>query len=103
MQIPVKNAAYFLRCAQLLEITSNVKRLEVLHRLADGEESVTKLAHQIDLSQSALSQHLAKMRKAGVVETRRHGLTVYYRLAMPGLVGIVEEVMIFLKENSQKS
>ncbi|NSZ66628.1 metalloregulator ArsR/SmtB family transcription factor (plasmid) [Agrobacterium tumefaciens] len=67
-----------------------------------GERSVTQLAHQIDLSQSALSQHLAKMREAGVVETRRHGLVVYYRIAMPGVSGLLEEVKQLLEANPEK-
>ncbi|MGV2053009.1 ArsR/SmtB family transcription factor, partial [Agrobacterium sp. 22-209-1] len=68
-----------------------------------NEQSVKQLAHQVDLSQSALSQHLAKMREAGVVETRRHGLVVYYRLIMPELIGLLKEVVLFVKLNSKKA
>lgn len=67
-----------------------------------GERSVTQLAHQIDLSQSALSQHLAKMREAGVVETRRHGLVVYYRIAMPGSAGYWKRSSNSLKQTLKK-
>lgn len=43
--------------------------------------SASDLAHHIDLSQSALSQHLARLRKARIVSTRREGVTIYYRIA----------------------
>lgn len=95
------NAVYFQRCGEVLNILSNPKRVEVVLELASGEQSVTKLAHQVDLSQSALSQHLAKMRDAGVVKARRHGLVVYYRLAMPELIGLLKEVTRFLEASSE--
>ncbi|WP_286170620.1 metalloregulator ArsR/SmtB family transcription factor [Rhizobium sp. AU243] len=96
------SSLYFRRCSQVLSVLSNAKRLEVVLTLLKGERSVTQLAHQIDLSQSALSQHLAKMREAGVVETRRHGLVVYYRIARLGLSGLLEEVKQFLEANPEK-
>ncbi|MGN7829925.1 ArsR/SmtB family transcription factor [Agrobacterium radiobacter] len=99
----LENAVYFQRCGKVLNILSNPKRVEVVLKLADGEQSVTKLADQVDLSQSALSQHLAKMREAGVVKARRHGLVVYYRLAMPELIGLLKEVTRFLEANSEKA
>lgn len=94
-----KDALYFQRCGQVLNIVANAKRLEVVLTLSSGEQSVTQLASQIDISQSALSQHLAKMREAGVVEARRRGLAVYYRLAMPEIIGILKEVERFLEAN----
>lgn len=97
-----KNAEYFQRCGEVLNILSNAKRVEVVLALSKNEQSVKQLAHQVDLSQSALSQHLAKMREAGVVETRRHGLVVYYRLIMPELIGLLKEVVLFVKLNSKK-
>lgn len=98
-----KNAEYFQRCGEVLNILSNAKRVEVVLALSNNEQSVKQLAHQVDLSQSALFQHLAKMREAGVVETRRHGLVVYYRLIMSELIGLLKEVMLFVKLNSKKA
>lgn len=98
-----ENAIYFHRCGEVLNILSNSKRVEVVLELAIGEQSVKKLAQQVNLSQSALSQHLAKMREAGVVETRRQGLVIYYRLTMPGLIGLLREVTSFLESNSGKA
>jgi DNA-binding transcriptional ArsR family regulator len=68
--------------ASLLKIMANDRRLLVLCELADaGERSVTELETVSGLSQSALSQHLAKMRHHGIVKTRRSAQTIYYSLA----------------------
>lgn len=69
------------RAASLLQAMSNPKRLLVLCILADGEHSVGALAKQVELSQSALSQHLARLRDDGFVNTRREAQTVYYSVA----------------------
>jgi DNA-binding transcriptional ArsR family regulator len=68
--------------AQLLKLLANENRLLILCRLAiAGEMPVGALAQATKLSQSALSQHLAKMREDGLVATRRDAQTIYYRIA----------------------
>ena len=68
--------------AELLKLLGNEHRLLVLCRLAAaGEMSVGALAGAVRLSQSALSQHLARMREEGLVATRRESQTIYYRVA----------------------
>jgi DNA-binding transcriptional ArsR family regulator len=70
--------------AGLLKLLANENRLLILCRLAvAGEMSVGDLADAVDLSQSALSQHLAKMREDGLLATRREAQTVFYRIADP--------------------
>ncbi|MGE3970978.1 MAG: ArsR/SmtB family transcription factor [Porticoccaceae bacterium] len=64
----------------LLKAMGNRNRLMVLCTLHDGELSVGELNARIPLSQSALSQHLATLRRAGLVATRRESQTIYYRL-----------------------
>jgi ArsR family transcriptional regulator len=66
-----------------LSLIANAKRLLVLCRLAEGEASVGEIQAAVGSSQSALSQHLAKLRKAGIVATRREAQTIHYRLADP--------------------
>lgn len=66
--------------AQLLKLLAHPQRLRVLCLLADGESSVGDLNRRVDLSQSALSQHLAKLRDTGLVTTRRESQAIYYRL-----------------------
>jgi DNA-binding transcriptional ArsR family regulator len=70
--------------AQLLKLLANENRLLILCRLALARElSVKDLADAVGLSQSALSQHLAKMRGDGLLATRRDAQTIYYRIADP--------------------
>ncbi len=76
--------------AQLLKALANEKRLMVLCLLAEGERSVGQLNAELDLSQSALSQHLAVLRADGLVETRRAAQTIYYALAAGPAQRIIE-------------
>lgn len=70
--------------AELLKALGNTRRLMVMCKLAEhGEMRVTALAEEIGLSQSALSQHLAKMRAEGLVDFRREAQTAWYRIADP--------------------
>lgn len=70
--------------ARLLRLLANERRLLVLcHLVAEGEMGVGALAEAVDLSQPALSQHLALLREEGVVATRKEAQAVFYRLADP--------------------
>jgi ArsR family transcriptional regulator len=73
-----KNAA---QAAALLRAISHEARLLVLCELAIGERSAGELVERSGLSQSALSQHLAKLRKEGLVATRREAQMIHYRIA----------------------
>lgn len=66
--------------AALLKALANENRLMILCTLMTGEMSVSELNALIPLSQSALSQHLAGLREAGLVSTRKESQTVFYRL-----------------------
>lgn len=67
--------------AQLLSAMANSRRLLILCNLLDRERTVSELGAIVDLEQSPLSQHLAKLRAMGLVRTRRDGQSIYYRLA----------------------
>lgn len=70
--------------AALLRLLANENRLLILCELVmEDEMSVGDLTREVGLSQSALSQHLAKMREDGLLSTRREAQTVFYRLADP--------------------
>ena len=64
----------------LLKAMANEKRLVILCHLLQGEKSVGEMEELLDLSQSALSQHLARLRVAKIVKTRRSAQTIYYSL-----------------------
>ncbi|MBA14982.1 MAG: ArsR family transcriptional regulator [Sphingomonas sp.] len=75
--------------AKLLRALANERRLVILCQLADGERSVGELLPKVGLSQSALSQHLAKLREEGIVATRREAQTIWYRIEDPAAVKLV--------------
>ena len=73
-------AEHAKRPSALLKQLSNQHRLMILCSLIDGELSVTELNNRTNLSQSALSQHLASLRNADLVQTRREAQTIFYQL-----------------------
>lgn len=73
------------KAADLLKAMANPQRLRVLCLLLEGERSVGEINEQVELSQSALSQHLAVLRDQQLVTTRRQAQTVFYSVA-PGPV-----------------
>lgn len=77
-------AARAARASRLLKLLANERRLVILCRLLEaGEMNVTQLSAAAGLGQSALSQHLAKLREEGLVAFRRESQTIWYRLADP--------------------
>ncbi|HTQ99730.1 MAG TPA: metalloregulator ArsR/SmtB family transcription factor [Candidatus Acidoferrum sp.] len=67
--------------SSFLRSLANENRLVVLCALLEGEQNVSELNAHVDLSPSALSQHLAGLREAGLVRTRREAQTIYYSVA----------------------
>ena len=67
--------------SDLLKLLGHPDRLMVLCQLKFGEQSVGELARNLDIKQSPLSQHLARMRYEGVVSSRRDAQTMYYSIA----------------------
>ena len=72
---------YAQKAAALLKALANENRLMIMCTLISGELSVGELNEKIPLSQSALSQHLASLREAGLVTTRKEAQTVFYQLS----------------------
>ncbi len=76
--------------ARMLKLLASEQRLLLLCRLVEGETSVGDLAEHAKLAQSAASQHLGKMRAEGLVATRREAQTIYYRLADPAAIRVLD-------------
>lgn len=72
-----------------LKAMANRYRLMILCQLHQGEKSVTTLQGGVGLSQSALSQHLARLREDGLVKTRRESQTIFYSLATPNVSELI--------------
>lgn len=75
--------------AGLLSAMANPKRLMILCSLVEGEVPVGVLAAQVGLSQSALSQHLSKLRAQKLVKTRRDAQTIYYSSTSESVIKIL--------------
>ena len=72
--------------AEVLKTLASPRRLDILHELANGPIEVGRLAEAIGASQPNVSQHLAVLRTAGIVEAEREGREVRYRLADPDVM-----------------
>ena len=83
-------AAAAQKASELMKTLGHKDRLMVLCHLTSGEKSVGELARLLDIPQSPLSQHLARMRKENLVSTRRDAQTIYYRIASPEAAAIIE-------------
>ena len=78
------------QAARMLKTLSSESRLMILCALEVREHSVTELHQQIGLSQSALSQHLATLRRENLVKTRRESQVIFYSLAQNNSTRIIE-------------
>jgi len=86
-----RNAA---KAEAMLKLLANAKRLMILCHLVKGEKSVGQLADLVELSSSALSQHLAKMREQGLVDSNKQGQMVYYRVTNPEVEAILSTLYL---------
>lgn len=80
LPVSVEMQSHAAEAAAMLKELANPSRLLIMCQLIDGEKSVGELCRPIDLSQSAVSQHLARLREARLVDTEKRGQMVYYRL-----------------------
>lgn len=77
---------------KLLSALANSKRLQIMRIISEREVGVGDLADEVGLSQSALSQHLARLRSDKLVATRRDAQNVYYSTSHPGVRKISESL-----------
>lgn len=86
------------RASELLKSLGNRHRLLILCQLTEGERSVGDLAAFLDLRDSTVSQHLSLLRRDGLVEARRDGQTIWYRIASAPARRVLETLFaIFCK------
>jgi ArsR family transcriptional regulator, virulence genes transcriptional regulator len=89
--------------SRLLKSLANERRLLVLCHLSQGEKSVGELERLVDISQSALSQHLARLRRENLVETRREAQTIYYSVCSPEALIVLETLYGIFCDDDGKS
>lgn len=83
----------------LLKLLANKHRLSILCSLTEGAKCAGELELIVDLSQSALSQHLAKLREANVVSVEKKGQMVYYKLASVEVNAILSTLYLIYCNN----
>src|SRR5512143_3550432 len=76
--------------AQLLKAISHPTRLAILEILRDGEQCVCHMEAMLGLRQASISQQLMILREAGLVDVRRDGLNIYYRVLNPAVFGLLD-------------
>ncbi|MGW1028522.1 ArsR/SmtB family transcription factor [Streptomyces sp. NPDC002577] len=87
------DSARLAEATEVFTMLSDATRLHVLWLLAQGESDVGSLTERCEASRTAVSQHLAKLRLAGLVETRREGRHIYYSLSDGHLRRLVMEAL----------
>ncbi len=86
------------RQARIIKAMGHPSRLAMLHALADGEKCVCDLRELVGADMSTVSKHLSLMKKAGLVEDRKEGLRVHYRLRVPCILDFMSCVEAVLNE-----
>lgn len=88
----------------ILKAIANEKRLMIVCTLINGEKNVGELEQIIGLSQSALSQHLARLRKDDILATRRAAQTIFYFIKDPAVFGLLQSLCdIFGKKDATQA
>ena len=84
--------------AQMCQVFTSPKRLDIINLLRDRELSVEELAKIAKIRQANLSQHLSILREKGIVKTRREGVAIYYSLANPKIIKAFDVIREMLFE-----
>lgn len=84
--------------ARLCQVLASPKRLEILYTLKDAELTAGDLARAVDVTMPNLSQHLSLMKQHGLVESRKEGLNMYYRLSSEHIMDVCDAVRRVLAE-----
>ena len=89
--------------AEMCKVFSNPIRLEILNLLRGGELSVSDLIKKTELTQVNISQHLSIMKSRGIVNSRRNGLNIYYKLSNPKIIKAFDIIREILSERLEKN
>ena len=89
--------------ANLLAILAQPTRLKILYFLKDGEQCACKINPHMQEDPSVVSRHLVKMREAGILDSRREGVSIYYWIREPRVFQVLDLVNEMIKDNAAKS
>lgn len=80
------------RIAERLKALADPTRLKILHTLEEGERTVSEILEEVGGSQANVSKHLGLMRRVGILESRREGVNVFYRVIDPAAFAVCRTV-----------
>lgn len=89
--------------AEVCKTLSHPKRLEILSILRDDEMAAGEIVKKMKISKGNVSQHLTLMRNAGILEARRDGVNIYYRIASPKVIQACDLMREVLMDNHNKN
>ncbi|GAB2833227.1 metalloregulator ArsR/SmtB family transcription factor [Actinocorallia aurea] len=95
---PVSRTPLYQRKAEFFRTLGHPARIRVLELLCEGEHTVAELAREVGIEPAQLSQHLAVLRRTGLVAGRREGTSVRYRLADPQVAELLAVARRILTE-----
>lgn len=98
LQSPQQIAA----AAKVLKAIGNDTRLHIVNLLLTGEKNVSELNKSVSVSQPALSQHLSKLRKAGILGARREQRQIFYCITNPHIVRVIE-VLVDMQSSKKQA
>jgi ArsR family transcriptional regulator len=102
MPVSTTEQPIYVAKAELFKALGHPARIRILELLVVGEQQVSDLLSEIDVEPSSLSQHLAVLRRSGLVESRRSGNAVTYRLADPSVAAFLAAARVVLTSTLTK-
>ncbi|MEJ5347570.1 MAG: metalloregulator ArsR/SmtB family transcription factor [Desulfosoma sp.] len=78
------------KAAEMLRAVAHPVRLSILQVLEDGEKNVTEICQRVGSAQVNTSQHLNLLKSRGILASRKEGTQVFYRIAFPGVLKIIQ-------------
>ncbi len=97
--MPFQNHPIYVLKADFFRALGHPARVRILELVSDRERAVGELQEELDLDSSGTSQHLAALRRQGLVETRRQGTTIFYRLKDPRVADLLKVAREILSSN----
>ncbi|MGI6486202.1 MAG: winged helix-turn-helix transcriptional regulator [Thermoanaerobacterales bacterium] len=98
-----KQKAKYDARAKIFKALSSPVRLAILDYLSDGEKCVCHIVDHLEEKQSSISRHLSTLRDAGVVEARKEGVSIYYKLKTPCVINFFMCIDNVLKEQHEEA
>ncbi|RKX51924.1 MAG: ArsR family transcriptional regulator [Thermotoga sp.] len=99
--VVVKRGGFDLK-SRYLKALACERRIEILEVLKRGEKSVCKLVEDLGVDQSVVSRHLKTLKESGIVDSRKKGVSVYYRIVDEGVLKVIDLITELLKRRARR-